>query len=367
MLNRLKFRVKLALLACAFLASSYTFAHSLIEDRPDFAKKFSAPNASEASKSLKIFWWNIEKGLTNAQAGDDALNKNLVTLATMPRDQAPDVIALGEFEYDPMNSKTLRALRANYTEIFLPYSVFTADFGMALYVRKDLEVETFPLRELEWAPTPEYRQKWINMDYEAQLFDRYYVRVRVGRPGYSKVNIVPVHLLQPWSMLKKNLEGIYGNDRLGRLRAFFETAAAVLLEKDNPLVRQAQSLSKYLDADFGKNRDREPVVMLGDFNVPQGVGPVTTRGYEVLIQGLKAAFKDTTPTFPAKSAAISKEVRKIHLDHAFVSSLIKKTHAMVLYLKGSDHYPIMVSVEPKPDALSMCRYEELLTSKHPSF
>lgn len=362
----LVFRAKLIFFICASLASASSFAQ-VIEDRPNFAKTFKKPNVSEDSKSLRIFWWNIEKGFTNAHAGGDALNKNLTTLAKMPRDQAPDVIALGEFEYDPIKRETLEALRANYTEIFLPYSNLTADFGMALYVRKDLEVETFALRDLKWAPTPEYRKEWLDKSFEAYLFDRYYVRLRVGRPGQPKVNIVPVHMLQPWSLVKEELEKKYGNDRTGRLRAFFETVNAVLLEKDNPFVRQAQSLSEQLDIDFGKKRDREALVMLGDFNVPKGVGPVTARGYKILVQGLKAAFDGSTPTFPAKSAAISKDVRKLQLDHAFVSKLIAERSAEVQYLKGSDHYPIMVTVKAKTHDPFLCRDKELLTSKHPSF
>jgi endonuclease/exonuclease/phosphatase family metal-dependent hydrolase len=87
--------------------------------------------------------------------------------------------------------------------------------------------------------------------------------------------------------------------------------------------------------------------MAGDFNLT-----VWCETYLHLNDGLSEAFIGAPSTFPAMSADIRRQSpfnrTQIKIDHGFVGPEAEFEAAEVLYLRGSDHYPVYYVVRPNP-------------------
>jgi hypothetical protein len=309
------------------------------------------PCAVQADTPLKIFWWNIEKGLTNRIQGHNPLNRHLLNLATAAN--SPDAIVLAEFEYDAVERETLARLRENFVERFIPYNAYATDVGVGLWVKKNVTLETFPLRTLDWTPDPEateekkhaYRERHRGMDYEAYLHDRYYLRFRLSR-GSQNINLVPVHALMPWLTIKNR----WGGGFVGKVAS----ATSLLWGWGNPLINQTRSLRKALEADFGPNLDRENIVLLGDFNVPPRLGPFEPRAYRTFRKNLKVGLKASESSFPTPEAVTANQYPKLLIDHVFHNEGLELA-ARVVRMKGSDHDPLEIVVQNRrPPNLAAC-------------
>jgi hypothetical protein len=176
--------------------------------------------------------------------------------------------------------------------------------------------------------TPEekakYRAEWYakHPKEKSQLdaFDRPYLELNLNVNG-QELRVVPVDLVQPWLMLKNSL----GKVGMGLCMAYGD---------ENPLYNQASSILDLMKVSDKTNS--AGLVAIGDFNVPTRV-PYSTLQPEAmdLMEESLTRVPLNEVTFPAQ---------KITLDHAFVNSKITVQSSKVMKLKGSDHYPIVISV-----------------------
>ena len=90
------------------------------------------------------------------------------------------------------------------------------------------------------------------------------------------------------------------------------------------------------------NKDR---IVLGDFNLPRGAFGVPTLGYRMLTRNMKNAIQVEQPSFPAPSSTGHREP-PMQIDHAFIHGELQSEAGTIAPLKGSDHLPLYVIIEP---------------------
>lgn len=122
---------------------------------------------------------------------------------------------------------------------------------------------------------------------------------------------------------------------------------------ENPLLHQQQRMSEILKREFGPEMDSEPMVLVGDFNIPSKVRlPIiggTPKMFKLLQGPLSSALDKDDDTFPTRSTLHSQsDFNKKHplqIDHVFFNRKIKGVRAEVIHLKGSDHYPLLMVID----------------------
>jgi len=94
--------------------------------------------------------------------------------------------------------------------------------------------------------------------------------------------------------------------------------------------------------DFGEGLSSEPLIVVGDFNVP-----FWSFGFKYLKRGLRPVFALPRATFPTREASRYGQYPRMQLDHALVSRDWKVEEARVLSIAGSDHFPIRFRLKMK--------------------
>lgn len=294
-------------------------------------------NELNRNKGTTLLWWNVAFGKYNS---DHSIDKNLLTLNA-------DIVALGEFKPDVLQESALATLNQIYKySVFVPYTL-TSAVGIMFFSKHPFRAsETFAL---DWAPlkaatreAETYRQDWKKFDPNwSQYWDRTFAYYKVSLPTGHEVNIAPVHLSSPWQSVHKR----HGN---------WKTLRILMGAQENPLLHQQQHMQEVLRREFGPDMNNEPLVLTGDFNVPAKV-PIpllggTPKQYKQLLGSLTKVLDSGDDTFPAKSAAFDQTgmfaKHEVQIDHVFHNKKIKSVKAEVLNLKGSDHYPLLMVLEP---------------------
>ena len=306
-------------------------------------RALSLTEASFGEETVSFLWWNIRQGQLRrsfvAGSGVSPLDKNLRTLAASP--DRPDVIALGEYRREALEPSTREALfRAYPHHRFFGYNARTPRHGILVASRHPMGEPV--LRELDFTPPGldpagrnAYRQEWESRTEHGHAFARTYINLPI-HAGDRVIHFVPVHLIQPWQLMMRS-EG------------WVDTAYQVMFGIENPLMYQLLRLRVFLQEDEGRDLDRNPLVVMGDFNVPDGawmLGWQNSVGYQLMQSGLRVTDSEHTPTFPARSAPERQSMDPMRIDHAFVSRSVEAVEQQTLELQGSDHYALWVSVTP---------------------
>ena len=284
---------------------------------------------------LKVTWWNIANGMIGSEGNGLILAKNIDRLISSPL--RPHVIALGEYQKGSLPEQTIENLKRIYPySTFIPYNEQT-DVGMVVFTNLPLKVGR--QTTLKWIPEHigeqqrrDYLETWSSGDPEHD--EAFYTRsVRELEIIFEnrKIAIVPVHLAQPWRQLRERSQG--------RVDFMMGMAKELFLSGSNPLITQVNSLDQWLSE--SKLQDR---IVLGDFNLPRGIFGVPTLGYRRLVDTMAPAIRGEQPSFPAPSSPHREPPTQI--DHAFLAGGLSAEAGVVAPLKGSDHLPVYVIIQP---------------------
>lgn len=303
---------------------------------------------------FRILWWNIEEGFTSSKFTNHPLDLNLIEL--IRSDFSPDIIVLAEFKNSALRTGTLRILRNEYFEKFIPYNENTPGQGIIIFSK--IKLEYLSVDTLKWCPPEEspqcksFEDSWLNRSRYAKGFTRQYIQIKVFIPSLNRVvSLVPVHLLQPWSIIS--------DQHSFRLLAYLEIGSALFYSASNPLRYQIEHLRHFLERDFG-NFNQDAVVLFGDFNLPRNFAEMLSLWFEnedvpsflhkkstlfeFLKKGLVDLFeKNSKPTFPTLFSKSFGYIPQVQIDHAFSSTHLSPS-TEVLTLRGSDHYPIYIGL-----------------------
>jgi len=301
-------------------------------------------------EGVRVLEWNVHYGGLNT---GNVIDSNLEELV---RSRAkPDVIILTEYKSGLLRQSTKDYLDGHYPyRTWIPYSARIDNVGIMVY--SVAAYETSPVENLDWAPVyleEEDKRIYREAQYarapdEVKFFDRPYVKLTTTLAG-ATVSLVPLHLLMPWKMIK-DLEGN---------RAAFD---ALMWGKNHPLYNQILNLRQKLRRDFGQFFKNGKFIMIGDMNTPRG-NIWTSSSYDLMVDGLTSVFPGFRNTFPAFSSDERQkppfdQTGPTMIDHAFVSPNINldpvamglgaaRSGAAMIPLRGSDHYPIYIIVNPR--------------------
>jgi len=303
---------------------------------------------TRSSGSLRVFWWNVEKGLTNMTLGNHSLEQNLKALANGAL--SPDVIILGEMTSKAISSDTMDELMSVY-----PYSSFegynseSKDLGI-------LSLSKFPFKAfaaipLDWTPEglssveiKNYRQHWKELSPKGyRLFTRPYLRLRIDL-GENEVDVIAFHGVMPWEAMMKDW-GRFSSS-IGKIEVGLTLMDLKLTQRD-PLNSQLRNLKKQMQHDFGENLDAGNLVLIGDFNTPMTVYGVSTLA-KILFKDLNnVTSEEEVVSFPSRSSEIHSKYTGLRIDHAFISKHTELIKSSVLEFQGSDHYPLLLEIRPR--------------------
>jgi endonuclease/exonuclease/phosphatase family metal-dependent hydrolase len=324
--------------------------HKLRWDEPPTAAQL-APLRTRGG--LRVLWWNIQRGQTNhalREGGGDPgpLETNLRALASSPR--GPDVIALGEWRAGALSAETIGQLRRDHPHAaLLPYSPRTREGVLVLSRRPMTILANRPLPytplALDADPAAEqaYRDRWTAQNDDERYYDKRYLRLRVHDREGHPFQLVPTHTAQPWDHMVKRA----GGGLMGRAA----TALAILFGRQNPLINQVARLGRELEQDRSREPSwaSEPLLQIGDFNLPRRLLLLPTASYRLLARGMKDVLLESPgrrTSWPSLSARTLGEDRPaLQIDHALVSPETQVGAAAVLPLAGSDHYPLLVHLQ----------------------
>ncbi len=299
---------------------------------------------NDAASGLRVLWWNIGKGVSSkkqkATLGYSPLDRNLQRLPLTH--MGPDVLILGEFLPSYLESDTLQVLEAAYPyRARFPYAKNTEgqEREIGVFSRVPFQSRYFS-EALDFVPMgasvgeqEAYREEWSkgSMTREHEWV-RSYQRIEFTT-ARGTVSLVPVHFSQPWAL-------ITATD--GKWAAAFD----MMLTGDHPIANQIERLFARLRSDLGEAWSRSPVVVLGDFNLPKqvyGIRPSALAPFRFPTHDVLASRSEFS--FPAISDPDSKSVPQLRIDQAWGTASSLVTDAEVLQIRGSDHYPIWMSLE----------------------
>jgi len=336
----------------ALIAVTEAAPTKLIWDEPskDSFRKVSI----QKRNSVRILWWNIDRGWTNQSLNDNALEKNLVELSASNR--APEILILGEYTepqvmdlplgedkidiYIPpaLSPSTRKQLRNSYG---LPLKI-SYGIGYHFLIYSKIPLGKPVSKKLSWKPSDYYAEVLASEGWDSSEYSRNYVRIPF-QVGKTIFHLGPLHLIQPWRQMMEVFEKRYPNfSFLSKL----SVAREIIFGKNSPLFYQVKSLFSQVRSDYYNKTDpKERIILIGDFNIPKQIFGLQTATFSILKDPLIDSFKsDKSHTFPASSAHESRIFPKMKLDHALVTPKVNISLATVLHLKGSDHYPILLEV-----------------------
>jgi len=288
-------------------------------------------------------WWNIGKGVSSrkqkAKLGYSPLDRNLQKLPLSK--MGPDVLILGEYLPEYLEPETLAHLRAThpYQKTFV-YATEGYGLKRAIGVFSTQPfVSHYQAGGLDWTPPgddaeerADYREEYLAQDPSArEAYPRGYQRIEVKAPS-GVVSLAPVHLCNPWPAKKRD-------------DGQFWTGLELMLESDNPVANQIQHELRWFKRDIGSDWWRKPLLFLGDFNMPTEIYAVQPAALGPLnwLMSDPIGWKSTF-SFPALSDMDSRDYPQMRIDHAWKTSSLDVIDAEVLELRGSDHYPLWVSI-----------------------
>ena len=299
---------------------------------------------NDAQSGLRVLWWNIGKGISSqkqkAVLGYSPLDRNLQAL---PESSAgPDVLILGEYLPTYLEPETLEYLTKAYP-YRARYSYAQSRIGQAreigVFSRLPF-VSQIVSEGLDFAPMggtvaeqEAYRQKWSKGSLARQQeWVRSYQRLEFTT-SRGKVSLVPVHFSQPWALIRE----VDGSLTVG---------TEMLLANNHPIANQIVRVMDLLAKDLGPSWWKSSVVILGDFNLPRRIYGVEPAALTVFNQWTRdALYWRKSFSFPAISDPDSQSVPPFRIDQAWGTPSTRVEDAEVLQIRGSDHYPIWVSIE----------------------
>lgn len=269
------------------------------------------------------------------------LEWNLRCLAE--RSDGPEMIVLGEAKESSFSSAVRASLFKNYPfRAEIPYTSLQAKRGFWVLSRIPFEVSAEPLDwvdpKLNAQERRAYEVKWTQQyRISASYMARSFVVITFQQNGKS-FRLIPVHLLMPWAVIREHAT-------FGKFSAAFEMIAGT----DHPLYHQIKNLKTKIDQLRTKN-PRDPVIVMGDFNMPSEFMGIRPKGWSYMIGGhpkhgsVRDAFSNQPPTWPAFFGDQDTSPEAVAIDHALVSPGVRVRAAEVLPFVGSDHYPLFLSV-----------------------
>lgn len=329
---------KLGVLLLLVLAQKTT-AKDLIWEQENFAQP---PELVCDAESLSVLWWNVQNGESSRIHEEDPLTHNVEAL--LMSELKPDIILFGEYSQELFPKRLQQVLFELYphsSKSLLKYSDNLQTLGYGVFSNIPLEITAtktlnfYPSHLKDTEEIKQYLAQYTAADFRSDTF--WYRNIYTLTHKQSGLNIIPVHLLNPW----RQLFTVFGNGAMGGMRTLLQMAYG----KDHPLVYQITEFKAYLSANYSNSK----YVTLGDFNTPREVPLLANRN---LFQSLQGELFDQLHTHPVKTwPGVSSNLAKYNqlsmsIDHSFVSHLeLDAKQGIVLPLKGSDHYPLRVCIK----------------------
>lgn len=316
---------------------------------PKLIEKFKVVKNNE----LSIFWWNIAGGAI----GSNDLNKNLDGMVSSSIQ--PDIILLGEYTGNELSYKVLKDINKLY-----PYSkninYNSKNKNTKLKIFSKFKFNLLVNTTIDATPihaTPneieDFTREWLDLLGYAKSLERPYNLIELSKNN-KKYYISFTHLLNPWSGL---LEKIKRN----RPSWLEKTAKIALFRKisfgsNDPLYHQIEKLKNRLSVDIKtKIPKKAPFILVGDFNAPKNSFPkeysfstlkLKSNTYRVLSKDLIDVFKNIDiNTIPTETSKTLENKYSFQIDHIFRNKTAIVVENEILYLKGSDHYPLWTIIK----------------------
>lgn len=364
-LNYFRGSILWVLLICYPLQINASYAINLVADSDDGTSEVLDRKIDRLrvnKNALKVLWWNIRYGKLAKEAEEknlDAINPLEHNIrALMNSDLKPDILIFSEYSLSSFSESTTDYLLHNYSTVAYENNNALDNTGIAVFT--NLQIQGHTRRELDWAPLLrtrnekiKYRDAWIKEFKEALFWDRSYWRLSFEYKN-KFYHIMPVHLLQPWDAIQKKHNFIFG---------FIRAGVESLFGDFNPLVQQVRRLLSAYTIDAAGILRTNPsfdrihpgfypddrAMIIGDFNIPKSYFGFESLSYKYITSVLKDTFDnfedENDYTHPTPSAPEHWSYPNLKIDHAFVNDQVDVKAAEVLPLKGSDHFPIYVSIE----------------------
>jgi hypothetical protein len=320
---------------------------------------------NSAKNHFSILWWNIEMGMTDqktsVQLSDrqfSPLQNNLLSL--IKSDARPDIIVLAEnvttipSGREPKRGNLLFGARLNsLLEHYYPYR---QDFFYCPNCPMDRPVLTvfssiepkknWVQRSIPWAYSTDSEGSQVedsNLElmgamshYPMLAWRRLYQRLSFS-VGDQQFHLVPVHLIDTWpeflSSLRQNPPKLHS-----QIMDFLKLMSS---NRENPLAWQVNGLKAELRSDLSGNAAKDPVVLVGDFNIPAEIFLKAPKLFKNLCRELReASYHGVSYSWPASSSTFGENPWQVRIDHSFFRGNLEKLDSWVLPLAGSDHYPL---------------------------
>ena len=294
----------------------------------------------KSSGELRVIWWNILQGgklgeSIEQKEGHNPLLVNLESLTTIK--EKPDFLILGEYLPDEVKPEIDHLLRSRFRNvIYIPNSDLYPKQGILILTDLNMKIFTHPVG---WG-NQEYRDRW-SKSYPASItyFDRTFIAIQYQWKGETRY-LLPFHSLQPWMALKATYP-----ERFSKLY----TAIEILTCTTNPLFHQLQKYLSIMKTICNPSKNK--VLMIGDLNTPDDILGFKPIGYQLLTSRLNDTFKRGAEyTFPAPSSVgtglspSTQKINQLRIDHALTSGLVSSKDPIRIPLRGSDHFPISVTI-----------------------
>lgn len=314
-----------------------------------------------AQSSVNVLWWNVgganfANGSHDGPYSREKLEPSLIQLVShqwkTSRDSkavapVPDVMMFGEYYEGFFSSQTLEILKETY-----PYQkgFLYNNLGRDLVIKVFSKVPFYS----------RYRSEaltWASQAFQKTHPDDDLVYLRSFQSLHfeflnQRIHLVPMHLAQPWERQRYDDVGLSqhnGEPFMGALPGTLEVIHDILYSDQNPLGYQAKVLQKVYQQEQEEvgNSTEDVWLRMGDCNIPNQLLGVTPKIYSLLKgQSEALALKgDHDYTYPANADHQGLH-KKMQIDHVFYDALGSfAIQGEILDLQGSDHYPVLVTLQ----------------------
>lgn len=343
-----------------------------------FSSLANASSMSDGTKRerLTLFWWNVIYGKYNSKENGYPVLKRLRKV--LRSSTAPDIIIFGEadkglnFLYNYREKEIEKNLKREVKTLlnrkyqkreFEAYS-FERNSGFVYFIKKGLDYETVFHRYLSWSDIKKsneervsYERLWIKKNPAVKNFVRPFFEIKVKSQD-KILSIIPIHFCQPWKLLKSEWQSSNkAKSWIWNKLGYFYTGASIVFGKqgnslqnslNNPHYYQVTDFRSNLEKVMGKAIDRNPTVLIGDFNIPKKF-IFKTAAFKLLERNFSDAFTSdqASYTYPATKNSGSGIDTRLKIDHSLVNKQVKAHSARVFKWRGSDHFPISVDISVK--------------------
>jgi len=319
-------------------------AEALAAESEDFVTRRGVDNQLEdlttEEEGLKIMWWNIAcsstKNLSTLSDSDRALVdpenqwENLKQIVKSKR-LSPDVLILGEYCPSAFDEETYQIIKAEYKNIYRldkSNALFDIRNGLRVFSKhkiknlreKTLIAESFVDSEIMKNCGDDVKRRNPKSFGKRKYWNRPKISFTIEH-GNRNYKIVPVHLANPWALVKACV-------------GLWSTPGAIKRDVENANYIQAEQLVESFS-------DEDSTIIIGDFNAPKSILGGTSMSYSILSENFGPSvvrsehytYSDPRRNFPAYS-----------IDHAFVSGDLNVKRGVVLPFAGSDHLPLYLVI-----------------------